>query len=205
MINEKKFNPRKLEKLNNPQRLVDIPPEYICERLDIENPQVLVEIGAGTAFFSIAFLEHLKPSLVYACDISEVMIDWVKENVVPNHPKLIPVKSEENSVPLDDQMADLLFMINLQHELDNPSLILAESHRILKPDGKIFIVDWKKTDMPEGPPTQIRWLPEQVGDELVKSGFGGVNCFNEWPKHYLVVAEKMHQASIDIDRGTGTG
>jgi ubiquinone/menaquinone biosynthesis C-methylase UbiE len=192
MLNEKKFDPKKLEKLNNPKRLVDIPPEYICERLDIENPQVLVEIGAGTAFFSIAFLEHLKPALIYACDISEVMIDWVKENVVPNHPKLIPVKSEENSVPLDDQMADLLFMINLQHELDNPSLILAEAHRILKPDGKIFIVDWKKIDMPEGPPTEIRWFPEQVGDELIKSGFGGVKYFNEWPKHYLVVGEKVH-------------
>jgi predicted RNA methylase len=29
----------------------------------------LVEIGAGTAFFSIAFLQYLKPSSMYAFDI----------------------------------------------------------------------------------------------------------------------------------------
>lgn len=37
-----------------------------CNKLDIKKPDVLVEIGAGTAFFSIAFLQYLKPSSMYA-------------------------------------------------------------------------------------------------------------------------------------------
>jgi SAM-dependent methyltransferase len=191
MADDKKFDPKKLQKLNNPQRLRDIPPDYICARLHLENPQALVEIGAGTAFFSIALLRRLKAAAIYACDISDVMIDWIKENVVPTHPNLIPVRSEENRVPLDDGIADLVFMINLHHELDAPSLVVAESHRLLKPGGTIFIVDWKKMDMPEGPPKEIRCLPAQVSDELVGAGFGEVQSYNDLPKHFLVVGRKM--------------
>jgi ubiquinone/menaquinone biosynthesis C-methylase UbiE len=192
-MNEKKFDPKKLQKLNNPQRLIDIPPDYVRRKLNIKEPDVLVEIGAGTAFFSIAFLQQFKPSTIYACDLSEVMINWIKENVSPKYPNIIPVKSKEHSVPLDDRVANLLFMINLHHELDNPSRTIKECYRILKPRGEIFIVDWKKKEMPEGPPEKIRCLPEQVKKELETSGFSDVSIYNELPKHFLVVGEKDHQ------------
>jgi ubiquinone/menaquinone biosynthesis C-methylase UbiE len=136
--------------------LKDIPPDYVWNRLNLEKTDVIVEIGAGTAFFSIAFLQLIKPMKIYACDVSEAMIDWIKENVAPKYPKIIPMQTEESSVTLDDETADLVIMINLHHESDNPSLILAESYRILKPGGTVFVVDWKKKDMDEGPPTHIK-------------------------------------------------
>jgi ubiquinone/menaquinone biosynthesis C-methylase UbiE len=189
-MDEKKFDPRKLQKLNNPQRLKDIPPDYIWEKLNIEEEGVFVDIGAGTAFFSIAFLQKSKSSTIYACDSSEVMVNWVKENVAPEYQNIIPVKSEEQFVPLDDGIADLVFMINLHHELENPSRTIEDANRILKPDGKIFVVDWKKQDMPDGPPTKIRFLPEQVKEQLLNTGFKQVDIYNTLPKHFLVVGEK---------------
>jgi len=191
-MNEKKFDPKKLKKLNDPQRLTDIPPDYIWEKLHIEKPGVFVEIGAGTAFFSVAFLQKYEPSTLYACDLSEVMINWIKENVSPKYPDIIPIKTGEHNVPLDDGIADLVFMINLHHELENPFLSVEEAYRILKPDGKIFVVDWKKKDMPEGPPTEIRCLPEQVKEQLVDAGFEQVDIYNELQKHFLVVGKKDH-------------
>jgi len=92
-MNEKKFDPKKLEKLNNRNRLKDIPPDYVWDKLNIKETEVLVEIGAGTAFFSVAFFQHAKPWKIYACDVSEVMINWVKENIVPKFPNIIPVKT----------------------------------------------------------------------------------------------------------------
>ena len=188
-MTDKKFDPKKLQKLNNPQRLADIPPDYITSKLNTAKPDVMVEIGAGTAFFCIAFFDHLKPSTVYACDISDVMIDWMTENVSPKYPGIIPVKSEEHAVPLDDDIADVVFMINLHHELEHPARSIRESHRLLKPGGEIFIVDWKKMEMPEGPPEKIRCRPEEVADQLTEAGFGGVSTFNDMPKHFLVVGK----------------
>lgn len=189
-MTEKKFDPQKLQKLNDPKRLNDIPPGYIWDRLDMEKPDVLVEIGAGTAFFDIAFFQYAKPSKIYACDLSEVMLNWIKDNVVPTYPAIIPVKSREYAIPLDDGIADLVFMINLHHELDHPARSVEESHRIVKPGGNIFIVDWKNEDMSEGPPREIRWSPEPVRDQLVDCGFKNVRIFNELTKHFLVVGKK---------------
>lgn len=194
LMNDNKFDPKKLQKLNNPQRLADIPPAFIRDRLHLEKPEVVVEIGAGTAFFSIAFCELLSPRKVFACDVSEAMIDWVKENVSPRYPTIIPVKNEESSVPLDDGIADLLFMINLHHELDEPSLTVKEAFRILKPGGEIFIVDWKKKDMSEGPPIEIRCLPDQVKRQMVTAGFSGLQVFEDMPKHFLIVGKKGHSS-----------
>jgi predicted O-methyltransferase YrrM len=94
-MSDKKFDPKKLQKLNNPRRLVDIPPEFIAGKLHTGKPDVMIEIGAGAGFFCIPFLERLKPSTVYACEISDAMIDWMKENVSSKYPDIMVVKSEE--------------------------------------------------------------------------------------------------------------
>ncbi len=193
-MHEKKFDPKKLEKLNNPQRLQDIPPAYIWSKLNRPKADVLLEIGAGTAFFSVAFLQLAKPSKMYACDVSGVMLNWVHEHIVPNFPGIIPVQSEENSIPLADEIADVVFTINLHHELDNPALILAEAFRTLKPGGTVFIVDWKKQSMAEGPPTDIRCAPEQVMEQLLNAGFKNMDVFDELPKHFLLVGKKDDQS-----------
>ncbi len=189
-MNDKIFDPKKLQKLNNPQRLLDIPPDYIWGKLNIEKPGVCVEIGAGTAFFTVAFLQKAETSTFYACDLSEVMINWMRENISPAYPNIIPVKTEEHTVPLDNEIADLVFMINLHHELDKPSLTIKEAYRLLKPYGKMFVVDWIKTDMPEGPPTSIRCQPDQIQEQLVRAGCVHTQIYSELQKHFLVVGEK---------------
>jgi len=192
-MTEKKFNPKKLEKLNNPERLLDESPDYIWEKLGLENPKVLIDIGAGTGFFSRQFLDRItdkKEGKVYACDISIVMINWMKDNILEDYPNIFPVKMEESIVPLENNLANLVYMMNLHHELEKPDKILKESLRLLKKGGKIFITDWKKEDMPQGPPTEIRCLPEDVSKELQHAGFKNIQVHNGMPKHFFVVAEK---------------
>lgn len=186
----KKFDHKKLHKLNNPDRLLDIPPGYIWNKINLVKPDVLVDIGAGTGFFSVHFLNYAQNGKIFACDTSDIMIQWMKKNVCPQYPNIIPLKMEESAIPLEEGIADLVYMINLHHELDNPEAILEEAFRVLKKKGTIFIVDWKKEDMSAGPPTHIRYLPEQVRDQLVNAEFKNVTIFSEMLKHFLVVAEK---------------
>lgn len=189
-MSEKKFDPHKLHVLNDPNRLKDIPPDYIWNKLSLDKPEVLVDIGAGTGFFSVHFLQYAKGAKIYACDTSEVMLEWMQENICPQYPDILPTKMQEKEVPLEDGIADLVYMLNLHHELDDPRAVLRETHRILKNKGIIFIVDWKKEDMSEGPPTNIRYLPEQIIKQLQETYFKNINVFREMPKHYLIVAQK---------------
>lgn len=194
-MNSKKFDPKKLKKLNNPLRLQDIPPEYVHERLKQKNAEVMVDIGAGTAFFSIAMLRQFGSRIIYACDTSQIMIDWITENVVPDYKQIIPVLSGEDTIPLNKDIADVVFMINLHHELEYPERTITESYRLMKPNGKIFIVDWKKIQMEEGPPIEIRCHSDQVRDQLETCGYSEVEVHEDLPKHFLVTGRKNHHGN----------
>ena len=189
-MSEKKFDAKKLHKLNNPQRLVDIPVDYIWSKIERAAPEVFVDVGAGTGFFSVPFLKYLKNGKIFACDTSATMIEWMTMNVCPQYPDIVPLKMPESVIPLEDGIADLVYMINLHHELEKPQAILEESSRILKKNGALFIVDWKKEEMSEGPPLHIRYSPRQVQAQLASAAFKNVHIFDEMPKHFLVVGEK---------------
>ncbi|MCX8031838.1 MAG: methyltransferase domain-containing protein [Thermoleophilia bacterium] len=189
-MNEKGFDPTRLSRLNNPARLRDIPPDYLWSKVGLNSADVLVEVGAGTALFSVALLQYAQPARVFACDVAETMIDWVKENVVPEHPEITPLLSEERVLPLEEASADLVFMINVYHELTDSLAVAKEAHRILKPGGKILVVDWKKEEMSEGPPLAIRWSVEEVIDELACAGFTDLTSHDDLAKHFVVIGKK---------------
>ena len=187
-MNEKRFNPKKLHKLNNPKRLLDLPPEYIWSKLNMNAANVIMDIGAGTGFFSIPFANYTKE--LFACDISDIMIEWMTKNICPKYPNIIPLNMETNSVPLQDKISDLVYMINLHHELDEPDKMLKECRRLLKDNAMIFIADWKKEEMAEGPPMHLRCLPVEVKKQLLSVGFRNIALYDEMEKHFLIVAEK---------------
>jgi ubiquinone/menaquinone biosynthesis C-methylase UbiE len=189
-MDEKKFDPKKLQKLNNPKRLIDIPPAFIAEKLGNPRPEVMVDIGAGTGFLTLALRDQLRPQKTYGCDLSQVMLDWMRANVLPQNPDLQLVKTEEDRIPLESEIADLLYMITLHHELHNPNQTLAECHRLLKPGGQIFIVDWKKEEMTEGPSIVIRCTTEEIAVQMSQAGFTGITPYHELAKHFLVVGRK---------------
>jgi ubiquinone/menaquinone biosynthesis C-methylase UbiE len=188
---EKKFDPRKLSKLNDPLRLEYLSPETIWEKLGIENPEVLIDIGAGTGFFALLFSKKMKKGKVFACDISDELLAWMNDNL-PAESKgvVVPVKMAESSVPLPDGTADLVYMINLHHELEEPLRILEESRRLLKEGGKLMIIDWKKEETLEGPPLEIRVAEETIENQMLASGFANITKHAVLPYHHFLIGGK---------------
>jgi len=192
MSESKKFDPKKLAKLNDPIRLKYLNPDLIWEKAGLQNPSVLIEIGAGTGFFSRLFGEKMEEGKVYACDISDEMLLWMHENL-PSESKgrVIPVKMAESSVPLPDAMADLVYMINLHHELEQPQRILEEARRLLTRGGKLLIIDWKKEETPEGPPLELRVAEETIESQMLSAGFRDIKKYAFLPYHHFLVGKKI--------------
>ena len=189
-MHEKRFDPRKLEKLNQPERLKNLPPEYILERADVKDPKVLVDVGAGTGFFSVPFAQKFPNSKIFALDISQTMVAWMEENIVPYYPNIKVRLMKDNQLDLPDDSVDFLFMINLHHELEQPIKMLTECKRVLKSAGKITISDWKKEETAGGPSLAIRYEITAVEKELEAAGFKKINSHQDLPTNFLVVAEK---------------
>lgn len=191
-MDNKNFNPQKLEKLNNPLRINEFPPELIVQRAKLENPKVIIDLGAGTAFYSVHFAQMFKNCTIYACDISDIMIRWMDSNIVPDYNNIVTMIMDENHVPLEDSIADFLFMVNLHHELDSPEKTLTECYRLLKPDGAIAVSDWKKEKTSHGPSINKRYEPETIKRQLLKAGFISVDIYRDFPQNNLLIAKKQN-------------
>ncbi|HLF35253.1 MAG TPA: methyltransferase domain-containing protein [Cyclobacteriaceae bacterium] len=187
----KRFDPAKLHKLNNPERLKELPVARILELAKVERPEVIIDLGAGTGLFSIELAKIYPGSKIYACDISNIMINWMNEHIMMKYENIIPLRMEEYQVPLKDGIADFLLMINLHHELDEPVKTLTECHRILKPNGRLAISDWKKDRTEHGPPAEIRCDPGEIKEQLLNAGFNQINIHMEFVNNFLIAAEKV--------------
>ena len=191
MNDSKKFDPKMLAKLNDPKRLEYLNPDVIWEKAGLNSPQVLIDIGAGTGFFALLFSKKMGKGKIYACDISEEMLAWMNNNLPLESKRIvIPVKMEENSVPLSDGTADLVYMINLHHELEEPLRVLKESHRLIRKGGKLMIIDWKKEETPEGPPLGLRVTELTIESQMRKSFFSNISKYAVLPYHHFLLGEK---------------
>jgi ubiquinone/menaquinone biosynthesis C-methylase UbiE len=94
-----------------------------------------------------------------------------------------PIHSQENRFPLEDGSLDFALLINMIHELENWRLSLKEVRRILKPGGKICVVDWKKKKMAMGPPLKIRLTKKRIREMLRQSGYGQIKSLSPLPFH----------------------
>lgn len=185
---DKKFNDKHLHKLNRPERLEMIPPNYIWQLVDLKSCQAIADIGAGTGLFSQAFLKFIPNGLVYALDISDPMIEWMKDHI--KNPAIHPIKMFESSIPLDDDMVDLALMITLHHELDDPIKSLKETRRLLKDQGKICIVDWKKEDTDHGPPYSIKLDVKTIEDQVKQAGFNHIKTDTCLDHFNIIIGQK---------------
>ncbi|NOY49237.1 MAG: class I SAM-dependent methyltransferase, partial [Chlorobi bacterium] len=94
---EKRFDPKKLNKLNNPERYKLLSPDFIVSRAGLLNPKTIIDYGAGTGFYSIPFVERFKGAKVFAADISEIMIEWMQEHLSA-YKNIIPMRMEDNKI-----------------------------------------------------------------------------------------------------------
>lgn len=190
-MEQKRFDPSKLDRLNAPERIKNFPVLEIMDQLQLNNPQLVVDLGAGTAFYSIPIAEKFKDCKVIATDISDIMIEWMKEHVIPYFPNIQTLKMLDHTLDIPDQSVDFLFMVNLHHELDSPELTLQESYRVIKNIGYIAISDWRKEPSEKGPSFELRYETEKVIDQLISNGFQLVSCQTDYPDNFVIIGKKI--------------
>jgi len=187
-----KFDISKLERLNDEGRFETIKPDVIWVALAVPEPSVIVDIGAGTGLFAVRFSQMAPDATVFAIDMEPRMIEWMSHNrpeVATGH--IVPLLAEEDSIPLEDGVADIAVMINLHHELADPEASYGEALRLLRPGGRLAVVDWVDADTPRGPPLHVRVSAETIAAMLERVGFGGVAIHPGLPWHSLVTADAV--------------
>ena len=103
-----------------------------------------VELGCGTGKFSEAIAQNAD-SLV-ATDLSDALLEKARQRFSDHHQIKLQIQNCMATSFRAGQF-DTVFMANLLHVIESPRQVIQESHRILKPDGKLIIVTYTSYGM----------------------------------------------------------
>ena len=106
-------------------------------------PMVIADLGAGEGAFSLLLAQRAKK--VIAVDTSDKMIEVAREQALRNGVKNVEFRlGDMEEVPIKAATADLVWISQSLHHALHPGRALAEANRILRPGGRIVILDLVK-------------------------------------------------------------
>ncbi len=176
--------------LESPERKKSLDPEAVWKEVGLRKGSTVVEIGAGTGYFSIPAARTVGSNgKVYAVDISKDLVGYLQERGAQEHlPQFQAVHSSVERVPLEDGIADFVLLANVLHDV--PDATVREALRLLAPTGCLVNLDWKKEETPNGPPPEIRLSPEEATMRLRALGLKVEHLWTPGPYHYGMVLRR---------------
>jgi len=106
-------------------------------------PMIIADLGAGEGAFAMLLAERAKK--VIAVDTSAKMIEVGREQALRHSIKNIEFRlGDMERVPIRDARVDLVFFSQSLHHALHPERALSEANRILRPGGRIVILDLAK-------------------------------------------------------------
>lgn len=160
----------KWKKLENPARVAELSPADTLTRAGISDGDAVCDIGAGSGLFATA-AAGLTHAAVYAVDTdADILARLAEKARAEGLSNLHTMPVSGYSYPLEENSVDLILLVTLLHEIDRKDLLFAEIKRILKPSGRICIVEFRKGPTPMGPPVPHRCSARET--EAICAGYG---------------------------------
>jgi SAM-dependent methyltransferase len=190
--NERRFDPKSLEKLEAPERAEQFPVAAILDAAGVCGMLNVADIGAGSGYFTLPIGARVAPGKVYAVEPSAELLEVIRVKLAaedaPKNAELLV--GEDSATGLAKASCDLIFLSAVWHEIDDHGAALREFLRIAAPNAKLAIVDWSPdAPPPPGPPLEHRIARAEVERVLEEGGWGVVKSDVVSASTYIVVAQ----------------
>lgn len=157
------FRPEDLGELEGPDRDQWQSPDKIMDALGVGEGVVVADLGAGSGWFTIWLAGRVGPNgVVYAEDIQRQMIDSITRRVERLGLKNVKPVLGTTTDPRLPGPVDAVLIVDSYHEMEQPVALLKNVARLLKPGGRIGIVNFTKDGGGPGPEIEDRVDPERV-------------------------------------------
>ncbi|MDX1660923.1 MAG: methyltransferase domain-containing protein [Gemmatimonadota bacterium] len=191
-MSERLFDPEKAAKLEDPQRSHWLPPSAVLARLGVESGWTIADVGTGTGYFARPLAGAVgDEGRVLAVDVQREMLAklfvTLAESDAP--PNIHPLLGDAVALPIGDDACDALLLANIWHEFEDRSKVAREARRVVRPGGRVAVLDWQPAEPPPGPPFDHRVGPGDARDALAAAGWFPSAPSHLGPYTWLVLAD----------------
>ena len=171
--------------LEDPSRDAWQKPHAVVTALGLKPTDTVADIGAGTGYFARRFALHARR--VYAVDIDEKLLAIVGSKA-PDNLKTILAAPDDPRLPSNS--VDMIFFCDVLHHIENRPAYYVKLANILKPGGRVVVIDFYKKSLPVGPPESMKLSDQEVITEFQKAGFGLRKRLDILPYQYFLFFER---------------
>lgn len=115
--------------------------QFLKQWIAISKTDYILDVGCGTGYFEQLLLTENAQQSVVGVDISTEMLKIAKQKF-SFHPNYQFHQTSVNNLPFDNGYFDLVVSASAFHYFEQPQIALLEMKRVVKPQGKIIILDW---------------------------------------------------------------
>lgn len=133
--------------LDRPEREEEENTSKLLLNMNIEVDDKIADIGAGSGYHVFKMASIVKKGSVYAIDIQDEMLTELRRKKEKNQIKNITVvKGSDKSINLPENSIDKALLVDVYHEFDYPIEMIASIKNALRPNGKLFLIEYRGED-----------------------------------------------------------
>ncbi len=166
--------------------------------LNLQAGITFLDVACGRGAYSLASSEYVGPSgRIIAVDLWKEGIEDLKRAIEAARILNIEARVADVSlsIPAEDRSVDVVLLATVLHDLiqdHKDQGTLKEIKRVLKPQGTLAVIEFKKMEGPPGPPLGIRISLEDVVDRLRPHSLSLLKAADIGPYNYLAVFSGTH-------------
>jgi ubiquinone/menaquinone biosynthesis C-methylase UbiE len=134
------------EGLQNPEKDIVVYRKEILSHLPVKRGDSIADVGAGTGQFEKELSQLVGPvGKIYAVEVAPAFIPFMKERFLKEGLKNVQVvHGKTQSTTLEKSSVNLIVVVDTYHHFDRPESMLKDFKKILKPQGHLVIIDFRR-------------------------------------------------------------
>ena len=164
----------------------------LIQNMGIKSNDTIADIGAGSGYHAFRMAPLANKGLVYAVDIQGEMLMAIEKTKESSKIKNVEtILGSEKSVQLPKNSVNKILMVDVYHEFSFPVEMISSMKDALKPDGQLFLIEYKAEDS-NVPIKKIHKMSEkQAVKEMEAAGFKLKENIDNLPwQHCMVFVKK---------------
>ncbi len=160
----------------------------------LREDMIVADMGAGSGFYTIPAAEMVPKGKVYAIEIQKDFLTTIKNKAAEAHLDniecLLGDVEKIGGTKIKDKVVDVVISSNILFQIEDKDKFIEEAKRILKPGGKILLIDWSDS------PSSIglgfdKIVPKYTAREMFeKNGFIWERDISALEHHYGMILVK---------------
>jgi ubiquinone/menaquinone biosynthesis C-methylase UbiE len=167
--------------------------EKVFHAMRLRRESTFLDMGCGPGDYAIAVAEMLgEEGVVYAADLwVEALVKMQRKAETQNIRNIRTIVGDvSGGLPIEDGTVDVCFIATVLHDFLREGVAfeaLSEARRVLKKEGSLVVLEFKKMEAPPGPSIDARLAPEDVERLVAPHGFLSRGIIEVGPYHYLMI------------------